>query len=134
MDKKPIALFLVWIVFLQVVAIELFATGFFLSRYELPDRSSCAEPPVKGNVTEGNDMCWVEKSFDKCVILIIDALRYDFASFDSTLPPDSVPNYRNKLPVLEKMLQEQPQNSLLFRFIVDAPTTTMQVLSLPFED
>jgi len=60
------------------------------------------------------------------VLLIIDALMYDFAEFD---PQNKQPlAYQNKIPVFRDLLQSKPKNSRLFKFIADPPTTTMQRL------
>jgi GPI ethanolamine phosphate transferase 3 subunit O len=60
------------------------------------------------------------------VLLIIDALMFDFADFD---PLNMHPlAYQNKMPVFRDLLQSKPKNSRLFKFIADPPTTTMQRL------
>ncbi|QMW43095.1 hypothetical protein G4B11_006465 [Aspergillus flavus] len=70
------------------------------------------------------------RSFDKAVILVIDALRYDFA-----VPPapqssgkDAYQPFHNALTILHEKATQEPQNAVLFPFIADPPTTTMQRL------
>lgn len=36
--------------------------------------------------------------------------------------------FENKLPIFDELLTSQPNNSRLFKFIADAPTTTLQRL------
>jgi len=60
------------------------------------------------------------------VLLIIDALMFDFAEYD---PDNKQPlAYQNKMPVFRDLLKAKPKNSRLFKFIADPPTTTMQRL------
>ena len=68
--------------------------------------------------------------FSKAVILVVDALKYDFCVYNSSL---ASPGYsQNKLPVLEEHSRGDPRSGLtsgkLFRFLADPPTTTMQRL------
>ena len=68
--------------------------------------------------------CWHPKTFNKAVIIIIDALRYDF-----TVPSDGEHNhYHNALKVLYETAIEQPHNAFLLPFIADPPTATLQRL------
>ncbi|GAB1201864.1 hypothetical protein APSETT445_000456 [Aspergillus pseudonomiae] len=74
--------------------------------------------------------CWMPRSFDKAVILVIDALRYDF-----TVPPtpqlsgENVHQpFHNALTILHEKATQEPQNAVLFPFIADPPTTTLQRL------
>jgi len=76
-----------------------------------------------------------EGQFHSAVILLVDALRYDFTVWDSqyneTYPP---PHYINKLPTIHHYLHHDSQNenhsprSHLFRFKADPPTATLQRL------
>lgn len=70
------------------------------------------------------------RSFDKAVILVIDALRYDFA-----VPPapqssgkDAYQPFHNALTILHEKATQEPQDAVLFPFIADPPTTTLQRL------
>jgi phosphatidylinositol glycan class O len=71
--------------------------------------------------------CWHPKSFDKAVIIIIDALRYDFTVpfNDSKSTPIAC---HDALPFLYDTAVREPQNAFLLPFIADPPTTTMQRL------
>lgn len=144
-------LFLSWLCYLIVSSILLFTRGFLLSRTSLTNISSCLphskipcsfEDLLNSNSDERqcssneelssvlNDLdsapgvCLPPKA--KVILIIIDALRYDFTLYDEKnkrpLP------YQNKLPVIQKMLNQQPSSSRLYKFIADPPTTTMQRL------
>lgn len=74
--------------------------------------------------------CWYPRQFSKVVILLIDALRFDFIFYNQTLADlgSELPTYANKLLSVHRALQERPRHSRLFRFVADAPTVTMQRL------
>ena len=107
--------------FLHATGIYLFTKGFLLTRLVLENKSSCSQPPVSIRGEHGD--CWLTKSFDKAVILIIDALRYDF-----TIPHDKKEHYLNSFRVLHETAVKSPENAFLLPFIADPPTTTLQRL------
>lgn len=113
--------------FIHGLGIFFFTKGFLLTRLVLDQKSECASPPIEvptpnlGTYTNG---CWHPKSFDKAVIIIIDALRYDF-----TVPYHGEPHhFHNALKVLHETATQTPQNSFLLPFIADPPTATLQRL------
>lgn len=85
-------------------------------------------------------------SYDRIVILIIDALRYDFMDPDSEIISKDYHShqaesgninvndashtmvYHNKLKFVAKTLKEKANKSFLRKFLADPPTTTMQRL------
>ena len=117
-----------WVLAMHAIAIYLFTSGFLLTRLVLDDRSTCDAPPIDsvasspGNPDKG---CWHPKTFDRAVVVIIDALRYDF-----TVPysgNDAKP-FHNALPFLYESSVKNPQNAFLRPFIADPPTATLQRL------
>jgi GPI ethanolamine phosphate transferase 3 subunit O len=60
------------------------------------------------------------------IILLIDALKYDFGIYDENLT--SPLPYQNKLPIIYELMQKQPDNTRLLKFLADPPTTTLQRL------
>lgn len=98
-----------------------------MTRLVLENQSECAVPPIEPLAHKAGDSakgCWHPKSFDKAVILIIDALRYDF-----TIPTqDHSHHYHDKLRFLHETAIQQPQNAFLLPFIADPPTSTLQRL------
>ncbi|XP_069675607.1 GPI ethanolamine phosphate transferase 3 isoform X2 [Periplaneta americana] len=64
----------------------------------------------------------------KVVLIIIDALKFDFVYFDEKLKNEDCLPYQNKLTVIHDLLSKKPNNTRLFKFIADPPTTTMQRL------
>ena len=112
---------------LHAAGIYFFTKGFLLTRLVLDHKSECASPPLDigrkdlGTYSKG---CWHPKTFDKAVIIIIDALRYDF-----TVPFAGAPHYfHNTLTVLDETARESPEKAFLLPFIADPPTATLQRL------
>lgn len=113
---------------LQGLGIYFFTKGFLLTRLVLDHKSDCASPPGEfsqrnlGSYSEG---CWHPKIFDKAVIIIIDALRYDF-----TVPyyDDDPQHFHNALTVLYETTIQDHRKAFLLPFVADPPTTTLQRL------
>lgn len=119
--------FWVWLLLAHVVSIWLFTSGFLLTRFVLEDKSACDVPPIASSqaslsIDKG---CWHPKQFDRAVVILIDALRYDF-----TVPVGSeeAQAFHNAFPFLHEMARQKPQNAFLRPFIADPPTTTLQRL------
>lgn len=124
-----------WVCLLFYAGIALFTSGFLLTRLELTNHSSCQEPPGPGSLPWGHrgqpGACWMAAQFSRVVLVLIDALRFDFAqpqrSHGSGEPPASLP-FLGKLGSLQRILETQPHHARLYRAQVDPPTTTMQRL------
>ncbi|KAL1110552.1 hypothetical protein AAG570_008080 [Ranatra chinensis] len=141
-------LFLLWLSYLLVTSILLFARGFLLNRTILNTKSTCGsrdhicldvwsssedEEVLAGyswgdaqrcldSVSDGSQYC--TESNTSVIILLIDALRYDFVATeidDLSLP------YKNKLTVIDEMLKSN--SGRLYKFVADPPTTTLQRLN-----
>ncbi|KAI9036672.1 mannose-ethanolamine phosphotransferase GPI13 [Aspergillus affinis] len=123
-----------WILLLHVAGIFFFTKGFLLTRMVLENKSSCdllpfddALPNVKAG--KGGDGCWHPKSFDKAIVIIIDALRYDFTVPFAPTPESEEANlFHDNIPVLHETAVNTPENAFLLPFIADPPTTTLQRL------
>ncbi|THW49132.1 hypothetical protein D6D21_02608 [Aureobasidium pullulans] len=117
----------------HVLGIFLFLSGFLLTRLVLDHKSECAVSPVAlgSSYTPGSvdDGCWHPKSFDKAVVIIVDALRYDFTVPWSPKHPQHVSqHFHNALPIFWDTAVAEPENAFLLPFIADPPTTTLQRL------
>ncbi|KAJ5092370.1 hypothetical protein NUU61_007240 [Penicillium alfredii] len=129
---------LAWILLLHVAGIYFFTKGFLLTRMVLDNASSCQVLPFDDASTQshstptarhGGNGCWHEKSFDKAVVIIIDALRYDFTvPFTPTEESDSAHLFHDNIPVLYETAVNSPANAFLLPFIADPPTATLQRL------
>ncbi|XP_071549633.1 GPI ethanolamine phosphate transferase 3 isoform X2 [Panulirus ornatus] len=125
---------------LLTVGILIFSHGFLLTRQVVLFNSSCEdfkieEDHVKTKIKESTNNgkglsaeCWMTPTFRRAVILLIDALRYDFAAYNHSLKVGEALHYQNKMPVFKSILQSRPRHAYLVPFIADAPTTTMQRL------
>ncbi|XP_053264491.1 GPI ethanolamine phosphate transferase 3 [Podarcis raffonei] len=126
MQRVPVLLFLAWTCFLFFSAIGLFTSGFLLMRVELANHSSCSDPLAASlpGARAPLGSCWLPRRFPKAVLVIIDALKFEFAQYD---PSRREPRpYENKLGFLHQLASLQPLHARLFRFRADPPTTTMQ--------
>lgn len=120
--------------FLHVAGIYFFTKGFLLTRMVLENKSSCdllpfddALPNAKAG--KGDNGCWHQKSFDKAIVIIIDALRYDFTVPFTPSPDNEEANlFHDNIPVLHETAVNSPENAFLLPFIADPPTTTLQRL------
>lgn len=113
-----------WMVLYDAIGVGFFTRGFLLSRSVLTDVSSCDWQLTDLHEASPSGACWSEPKFDKTVMLVIDALRFDF----STPQPGSDKPYHNALTVMSNLQKSQPKNAYLSRFIADPPTTTLQRL------
>ncbi|EOD45602.1 putative phosphoethanolamine transferase class o protein [Neofusicoccum parvum UCRNP2] len=118
---------------LHVLGIYLFTSGFLLTRLVLDDKSECAVPPTElhGPFVPGSPEtgCWHPKTFKKAVVIIVDALRYDFTVPFQPKEGDSEPHhFHNAIPIFHETASKEPSNAFLLPFISDPPTTTLQRL------
>ncbi|XP_058099385.1 uncharacterized protein LOC131243812 isoform X2 [Magnolia sinica] len=145
-----------FIFLLHSIAILLFTRGFLLTRTELSSFSQCSDlsqspcshppspdptakttsPSLPLNLTAGSadrnekgrgaDRCWTKPAVDRLVIIILDALRFDFvapsAFFEETKP------WMDKLQVLQKLASDKVSSARIFKAIADPPTTSLQRL------
>ncbi|XP_040277130.1 GPI ethanolamine phosphate transferase 3 [Bufo bufo] len=123
MKRAPLLLFLAWLSVSFYSGIWLFMSGFLLMRIELSNQSRCSEPPSPAPHLQ-DAPCWFPQRFQKAVVVIIDALKYDFAKYNPA--NDNPKPYENKLGVIHQLTTSQPQHARLYPFRADPPTTTMQ--------
>lgn len=120
----------------------LFASGFFLTRVEVPNSSNCEEPPsdVRGFYS-GDGCCWMPSSLELCnnssnphrrlIVLVVDALRFDYLfplshMHDSTNIHGRNPFYHDKMQHVGRLVRDDPHHALLLQLVSDTPTVTMQ--------
>lgn len=129
-----LGLFFAWLLVLHCVGIWFFTRGFLLTRLVLERESECSVSPegIVDGSAGGESGCWHGKKFEKAVVVVIDALRYDF-----TVPQDTGAleegvgggrKYHNAFEVLYRTAVEAPEHAVLLPFISDPPTTTLQRL------
>lgn len=126
-------IFLAWMLYLLSSGLLLFINGFFLTRISRSESSNCTnchdwrscnvEEIIKDSINSA-DICPEQRG--KIVLLIVDALKYDFINWHDNLK--HVSYHKNKIPIVNELLKKQPSNSRLYKCIADPPTTTMQRL------
>jgi phosphatidylinositol glycan class O len=79
----PLSLRLAVLAALHVLVALVFLKGFLLTRVELPDISTCT-----------GVSCSSKPAYSKAVVLIVDALRYDFVCDDGS----STTSFRGRFP------------------------------------
>lgn len=115
-------------------AVAIFMQGFFLSRVQVPGQSECASPPwPRGLAPEAapgggpGPGCWLEPQYRRAVVVVIDALRLDFAAPIRDPGQSAVP--ANQMPYVRDMLAHRGGNATaLFAGVAEAPTVTTQRL------
>ena len=148
----------VWLLLAQGASLLLFSAGFFLTRLELGEESGCDPRPLleplgaidlwAGNGASGGTSgepgdrragCWTPRTYDRVVLFVVDALRYDFVAFDKERGggggggdggggggggdgQDTTPPFLNKMSVVRELMQAEPGATLLANFVADAPT------------
>ncbi|KAF1997247.1 hypothetical protein P154DRAFT_471438 [Amniculicola lignicola CBS 123094] len=124
--------FFTWILLLHVLGIYLFTSGFLLTRLVLDEKSECDVLPFgtpesykPGSSEKG---CWHPKTFEKAIVIIVDALRYDFTIPFTPADTEKAHHFHNAIPILYETAAKQPNNAFLLPFIADPPTTTLQRL------
>ncbi|XP_065207337.1 GPI ethanolamine phosphate transferase 3 [Planococcus citri] len=118
--------FLVWICSSFIISVLIFTSGLLLHREELHYQSICRNNSTHPKTDGGNTYeqhC--SPSNLKVILIIIDALRYDFVEHSNVPKEEELP-YQNKLTVIHDILRTKPKNAKLFKFVADPPTTTMQ--------
>lgn len=129
--------FWTWMLCIHAVGIAYFTSGFLLTRLVLDEKSQCAVPPTHANTSSGavdilpdwpgkgtvDGGCWHPKTFDRAVVILIDALRYDF-----TVPVEDDAPFHNAFPFMYDTAVKSPNNAFLRPFIADPPTATLQRL------
>ena len=114
MATKGLSLLLV-VFLVHLAGIYLYTRGFLLTRLSLSDITQCPD-----------GQCTLTPSHKRAVVLVIDALRFDFLS---PHPPEPVSPYHHNVLVLPQELTAlQPSRSFLLEMFSDPPTTTLQRL------
>lgn len=81
-----------------IIALLLFQHGFLLKRHEVQTRSSCSD------VTVTRSACWLPARYQRAIILLVDALRYDFVAPQSSSSSQTL--FGGRLPSVTRLLRE----------------------------
>ena len=114
-----------------------YAKGFLLQRHMLLLNSSCTDVQYPQKSDDNRllsssapvEGCWLRPRFTKVVFMVIDALRYDFIRWQDE-PSTRNKYHHNQLTHVRDLLEGTKGNSLLYQFMADPPTTTLQRLKV----
>merc|ERR1712136_601836 len=114
---------LIWCISMHFLGLHIFSKGFLLSRVQIQNKTENEVLLPLGSHT-------LPQKFKRLLIIIVDALRHDFAAFDNNGSIDTKisPVFSNNMPIFHKLQSENPSKAKLLKFIADPPTTTMQRL------
>jgi phosphatidylinositol glycan class O len=104
----------------HLAGLFLFTRGFLLTRLALPDIASC--PP--SGIDDTGAPCTLPATHDRLVLVIIDALRFDFIS--PSPPSPASPHHHGVLTLPAELTASHPAHSVIFDAYADPPTTTLQ--------
>jgi len=111
-DPSRVSTLLVfWLFILTSSGLYLFTSGFLLSRLSLTNVNEC-------------DDCTLPATHSRAILLIIDALRFDFISEHPPIPSNDA--YHHVLTLPQQLSASRPQHSFIFNAHSDPPTATMQ--------
>ncbi|GMR53087.1 hypothetical protein PMAYCL1PPCAC_23282, partial [Pristionchus mayeri] len=102
---------------LFITALFLFQSGFLLKRVQLHDKSTCSD------VSLSSSSCWIPSSFDRVVLVVIDALRFDFVQSEREKKEDE--QWKGQMPYTRDLVKK---GAFLSKALADPPTTTLQRL------
>ena len=125
-----LALLCIALIIYYTASLLIFTKGFLLARTMIHKNNSCEEDFVSktDDLSHGGHRgCWTHSRYKKAIVIVIDALKFDFMLFNSSLK-FNVPHFKNKLKTIDNILHRHPQNSRLYKFMADPPTTTLQRL------
>lgn len=114
------------LVLMYTVGLLIFANGFLLKRLVIERNSTCRVDFAMQTDLHGDEGCWIHKRFKRAIIVVIDALRFDFVKYDPSASGDHP--FKNKLSVIHNLLNGKPKHSRMYKFMADPPTTTLQRL------
>ncbi|CAO3564205.1 unnamed protein product [Mortierella alpina] len=120
--STQLAKLLLWVFLVHVGAIYLFTRGFLLSRSVLAAKSECNNTNIDESLFtwqgHGNKL--------RTTAGILSSTKRPWLSLLTRCVLK--PYYLNKLPVIHNLLEKQPENTLVYQFVADPPTTTLQRL------
>lgn len=112
--------------FLHIIAILIFTKGFLLTRTELPHSSQCSDLSQSPCLSSSSSSCWTKPAVDRLIIIVLDALRFDFVAPSSFF--EQKQPWMDKLKVLQRVALKNPSSAKIFKAIADPPTTSLQRL------
>ena len=107
-------------VILPAVGLLLFTSGFFLTKVAIEDKSNTTVPFLS-DYPKAEDLNFNEFArFNRVVILLIDALRYDFVkhkSVDEFASDSDVKPYHNHMKTVTHLVDSYPRHAKLYKYV-----------------
>jgi len=109
------------LLYLRTMIVFMFGTaimfyGLFVTDLHIPDVSS-------QNLLTKTDASWF-KPKTKVIILLVDALRYDYFHYDESIVGKEQYPYQNKFAKTHNIFKTNPENSVIIKTYSDSPTWT----------
>ncbi|KAH7831943.1 putative gpi ethanolamine phosphate transferase [Monocercomonoides exilis] len=105
---------------LQIIGIWIYTSGFLQFGF-LSDKINHSR--IFANDTNSAALASTKK-FDRVVVLLVDALRYDMINPYPSFPQEKTPKWVNRVPIIQQILQQRTSQSILYKFHSDPPTVT----------
>jgi phosphatidylinositol glycan class O len=100
-----------------------------LGRQMIPENEYQVDGLKNDTQTRVRNGCWLPRRIDSLVILVVDALRFDFAKYHLPLSVGSrILSSSMKVHNNHNTTTRQTTSSQLLQFVADPPTVTMQRL------
>ncbi|KYQ99728.1 phosphatidylinositol glycan [Tieghemostelium lacteum] len=155
LKSTSLQLILFYFLLVISIATFIFYSGFFSIRYEIKEHSRCDQTsfiqndygrhkrdhslvenrkenlfyPGGGsldkNLGNSDGGCWMPGIFKKSLVLVVDALRFDFVAHQDPSSSGFNLNYHNRLTEIHNLVNNQSENTLFYQFISDPPTVTI---------
>lgn len=110
-----------------IFSLLLYSKGFLLSRNVITVKATCSSVDKYDELSQGIEFVATQECYPtntKVIVIVIDALRYDFMAHSESSDGKI---YHNKFRFVQRLLKND-SFSRLSKFIADPPTTTMQRL------
>lgn len=112
---SPLLIFIIYFL-LQFFGLFIYKEGFFKIKEEFNIKSL-------RNSTLYENNSFLTPQINKSIIIIIDALRFDFAF---TFKKQNINFFENKLTILQELLLKENNQTILLPLYADPPTVTTQ--------
>ncbi|EGT31363.1 hypothetical protein CAEBREN_32062 [Caenorhabditis brenneri] len=104
-----------------LLALFIFQNGFLLKRQEISSKSSCADAHA-----QPGQPCWMEQQYKRVILILVDALRYDFLIPQKLEKESPEWFYKGQMREIGKMIANGKAS--IGTLLADPPTTTLQRL------
>lgn len=94
--EKSFYIVICWLLLVYANGLLYFLQGFLLTRREVHMKS----------IASDGISCCLDAKYNQIIILLIDALRYDFIKYNNYTNEKNIPSYQNNLPVIQQLMKD----------------------------